>query len=76
MCSLCPLGAVAAVDGNCEIVPEEAHRDPGASAAGVESRHTGEEKHFMLMLLYLTLLTYRLNLASVSSSSFFVIYSH
>lgn len=65
MCSLCPLGAVAAADGNREIVPEKAYRDPGASAAGVELSHTGEEKTLYVdpiisVYSYLTFLTYRL----------------
>lgn len=43
MCSLCPVGAAAATDGNRQIVPEKAYRDPGASAAGVKPSHTGEK---------------------------------
>lgn len=44
MCSLCPLGAAAASDSNRQVVPEKAHRDPGACAAGVKPSHTGEKK--------------------------------
>lgn len=43
MCSLCPVGAAAATDGNRQTVPEKAYRDPGASAAGVKPCHTGEK---------------------------------
>lgn len=45
-CSACPsvllpAGAAAAADGHRQAVPEEAHRDPGAGAAGAEPGHAG-----------------------------------
>lgn len=54
-CSLRPVGAAAATDGDRQVVPEKAYRDPGASAAGVKPGHTGEEinrhKHIHVMFL-------------------------
>lgn len=46
-----PLGAAAAADSNRQTVPEKADWDPGARAAGVEPRHTGE-KTCVLHLCY------------------------
>ncbi len=43
MCSLCCVGAAAAADSDRQVVPEKAHRDPGAGAAGVKPGHTGEK---------------------------------
>ena len=45
LCSLCPVGAAAATDSNRQVVPEEAHWDAGAGAAGVELSHTGEREN-------------------------------
>lgn len=50
MCSLCPVGTAAATDSNCQIVPEKADRDPGASAAGVKPSHTGEKNTHAMFL--------------------------
>lgn len=37
------VGAAAATDSNCQVVPEKAYGDPGACAAGAEPGHTGEK---------------------------------
>ncbi len=42
MCSLCCVGAAAAADSDRQVVPEKAHRDPGAGAAGAQPGHAGE----------------------------------
>lgn len=79
VCSLCPLGAVAATDSNCQVVSQKANRDPGACAAGAKSGHSGEEEthiplmfchHFLLQIFadYFTLLSSTLKSSSRSSS--------
>lgn len=46
LCCSCLVGAAAAPDGDRQTVPEKAHRDPGARAAGFEPGHAGEKEHF------------------------------
>lgn len=57
LCSLCPLGAAAATDSNRQVVPEKAHRDSGASAAGVEPSHTGGEKNTHTCYIHINMFT-------------------